>query len=102
MKANELCPSPHLEAADLDGKDMVVTIQGVCFEVVGKEQVEKGVIHFKEFSRGFVVNRTNTQRIVAQYGNDCDDWIGKKITLYPSETDFGGQTVPCIRIRPKK
>ena len=31
-----------------------------------------------------------------------DAWdLGEKITLYASETDFGGRTVPCIRVREK-
>lgn len=102
MKATDLCPAPHLEAADLNGTDNVVTIKDVGFSIVGNEQVEKGVVTFEEFPRGMVLNRTNLKRLIAMYGNDTDDWKGKKITLYPSETDFGGKTVDCIRVREKK
>ena len=98
MKANDLCPSPHLEAADFPA-DTVVTIKDVGFAVVGEEKVEKGVVYFEEHKRGFVVNRTNIKRIIAQHGNDTDDWPGRQITLYASETDYGGRTVPCIRVR---
>lgn len=101
MKANELCPPPHLEAADLEG-DTVVTIKAIDFALVGEEKQRKGVIFFEEFPRGMVVNRTNLGRIIGQHGNETDEWTGKKITLYPSETDFGGRTVPCIRVREKK
>ncbi|MBN2293568.1 MAG: hypothetical protein JXM70_14155 [Pirellulales bacterium] len=101
MNANDLCPSPHLEAADLGGKDIRVTIAGVAFDEVGEERKTKGTIHFKEFIRAFVLNRTNLKRIMAQHGSETDEWIGKKITLYPSETDFAGKTVPCIRVREK-
>lgn len=101
MKANELCPSPHLEAADFNG-DTVVTIKAVDFKEVGDEKVTKGVVYFDELPRGLVLNRTNVKRIIALHGNETDDWKGKKITLYPSETDFGGKTVDCIRVREKK
>jgi len=101
MRANELCPAPHLEAADFDG-DTVLTIKAVDFAEVGDEKVMKGVVYFSELKRGLVLNRTNLKRIIAQHGTDTDDWVGKKITLYPSETDFGGKTVDCIRIREKK
>lgn len=101
MKANELCPAPHLEAADLSG-DTPVTIKGVDFREVGDEKVTKGVVFFDEFPRGLVLNRTNLKRIIAQHGGETDDWIGKTITLYPSETDFGGKTVDCIRVREAK
>lgn len=101
MKANDLCPAPHLEAADFS-KDTAVTIKAVDFASVGSEQVTKGVVLFEEFARGLVLNRTNLKRIVGHHGAETDNWIGKKITLYPSETDFGGKTVECIRVREKK
>ena len=68
MKANELCPPPHLEAADLDGKEITVTIDHVGFADVGQESVTKGVVYFTEFSRGLVLNRTNTKKIAALHG----------------------------------
>lgn len=102
MQANKLCPAPHLEAADLNGQEVEVTIAKVGFAQVGAEQVEKGVIYFAEFDRGFVVNRTNIKRIIAWHGNETDAWIGKKLMLYESEAEFNGQTVPCIRVRQKK
>lgn len=101
MKANELCPAPHLEAADLDGKDVVVTITRVGKSKVGNEQVEKGVVYFAEFPRGLVLNRTNVKRLIALYGNETDQWAGKKISLYPSEADYAGTVRPCIRVRDK-
>ena len=100
MDATKLCPAPHIEAAELAG-DTEVTITDVSISIVGSEQVEKGVIHFKEFDRGMVLNRTNLKRIIAWHGNETDKWKGKTLTLYPSETDFGGKTVPCIRVREK-
>jgi hypothetical protein len=99
MHANELCPAPHLEAADLNGQDVIVTIKGTDFHDVGEERERKGVLVFKEFPRAMVVNRTNLKRIVAIHGAETEEWAGKKITLYPSETDYGGRTVPCIRVR---
>lgn len=101
MKANELCPAPHLEAADLNGQDVVVTIAKVAREKVGNEQVDKGVVFFTEFPRGLVLNRTNVKRIIAMYGNETDVWVGKPVTLYPSEADYAGTVRPCIRVREK-
>ena len=85
----------------MDGQDVVVTIEGYDQEEVGAERDICPTLKLKEFDRTFVVNRTNCKRIVAKYGNDLSEWIGKQITLYPSETDFGGRTVPCIRVREK-
>lgn len=103
MKANELCPAPHLEAADLDPKvDTVVTIESVQMETIGEDKIDRGTLKFKEFPRTMVLNRTNLKRCIEHLGDDASLWIGKQIELYPSETDFGGRTVPCIRVRQKQ
>ncbi len=99
MNATELCPSPHLECADLAGKEKVVTIDRTDFHDVGEEKQNKGVLYFREFKRAMVLNRTNLRRIIDLYGTETDDWPGKQITLYPSETDFAGRTVACIRVK---
>lgn len=99
MKANELCPAPHLEAADLGGKDVKVTIEKVGFSNVGEAKEKKGVVYFKEFPRGMVINRTNIKRIIEIHGEETDAWPGKTLVIYPSETDFAGKTVPCLRVR---
>ena len=102
MRSIDLCPPPHLTAADLNGGDLTVTIKRVGFADVGEAKETKGVIYFEEFGRGMVVNATNRKRIEGWHGLETDEWTGKKITLYPSETEYGGQTVECIRVRPKK
>ena len=99
--ASELCPAPHLEASDLAGQDRVVTIRSWEFHEVGQEKERRGVLMFEEVSRGLVVNRTNLKRLIALYGNDLSDWKGKQVTLYPTETEYQGRTVPCIRVREK-
>jgi hypothetical protein len=99
MQANKLCPAPNLEAADLCGEPKIVTIKDVGFKVVGEAKVEKGAVYFKEFDRPLIVNRTNIKRIIALHGTDTDLWKEKRVELYPSEADFAGKTVPCIRVR---
>jgi len=98
MEATKLCPAPNLEAADFD-KDAIVTIVNVGFKEVGEERKNKGFVAFAEFDRPMVLNRTNLKRIIAIYGKDTDAWKGKKITIYPSETDMAGKTVACLRVR---
>lgn len=102
MKAIELCPPKHLDAADLGGKDCVVTIKEVGFTEVGEAKEKKGFVLYQEFARPMVLNRTNVKRLIAHHGGDTSAWVGKQVTLYPSETDFAGKVVPCIRVRPKE
>jgi len=97
----ELCPSPHLEAADLDG-ETVVTIKGYDWHPVGKEKVIKGVLYFNEFERGMVINKTNRVALQAMFGNLLEELVGKRITLYVGEAAYEGKMVPCLRIRAKE
>ncbi len=105
MRVTDLCPSPHIEALDLGdkiGDERVFVIAKVEKREVGSDKVMKGVVLFKDFERGFVLNKTNSRTIAALFGSDCKDWIGKKIALYRSETAFQGKTVPCVRVRDKR
>jgi len=93
----------HLYAFDLDGREVTVQIEK-CF--AGELQGEKGrkskkpMLKFVGKEKKLAINKTNGKTIATMYGPDTDDWAGKWITLYPTTTDFGGETVECIRIRP--
>lgn len=99
MNVRTLFPSNYVAAADLCRRDVPVVIARVVQEEVGKEKELCPILYFANMKKGLVLNRTNAKRIVAMYGDDCDGWIGKPITLYESETEFSGETVPCIRVR---
>lgn len=95
-------PSQWLKAADLGGRPMLVTVKRFSVEKIGDD--ERPVVWFKEESKGLGLNITNGNSIEAITGSpDPDDWTGAHLVLYPTETDFKGSRVECIRIRaPKK
>ena len=73
-------------------------IASVKAETIGDD--EKLVVHFDEFGqRGLALNATNTEALQGLFGFDSDSWIGHVVELYPTETDFKGKSVPCLRIR---
>ena len=90
---------PHLTAGNLEGSDQTFTISEVSQEEVGAERQKCPVVRLEETKKTLVLNKTNKNRIVSLYGTQVEDWKGKKIVLYPSETDFAGRTVDCIRVR---
>jgi len=95
-----------LYAYDLQGRDVTVVItrvtQGKLVGTGGKSS-KKPVLYFKGKEKGLGLCITNARTIAAIYGGfDAEKWIGKAITLFPTTTQFGGQTVDCIRIRPAK
>lgn len=93
----------HLYAFDLDGREVTVTIEKVY---AGELQGDKGrkskkpIIKFVGKEKKLACNKTNGKAIATMYGSNTDDWAGKQITIYPTTTDFGGETVECIRVKP--
>ncbi len=102
MHVDTLFPSKHLSAADLDGKDLSLTVESWQIEEVGTDEEERPVLYFREHKKGMVLNRTNADSIAGLYGTEVDQWIGKTIIVYPTTTRFGKKTVPCIRVRETK
>jgi hypothetical protein len=100
----------YIYSYDLGGKDRTLTIERVVGATItgdkGKKS-KKPVVFFKESKedpdtgkkKGLALNATNGKSIAALYGNDTDAWIGKRITLYSTTTEMGGETVECIRVR---
>jgi hypothetical protein len=99
MDMNQVFPGNHLKATDLQGREVTVTIHEIVMEEVGSEQEEKPVVYFLGKQKGLVLNKTNNQTIMDLYGSESDNWIGQKIVLFPTQTDFGGKQVPCIRVK---
>lgn len=93
-----------LGAWDLQGRDVTVTIVRVVgAELTGQggRKSRKPGVYFDGKDRGLALNKTNGRLIAGMYGPDTREWIGKRITLYPTTTTFGSDTVDCIRVRPQ-
>lgn len=86
------------------GEDATVTIDYVVREQItgtGGKKEECTVAHLCDGVKPFILNATNSKSIAKLYGPFIEDWAGKKITLYASTAKLAGDTVECLRIRPK-
>lgn len=102
MKIGSAFPSKYIKAADLQGRAVVCTIREVRQEDIGDGE-KKPVLYFEGKEKGMVLNRTNAKSIASACGSDeTDDWPGCQIEIYPTETDFQGERVDCIRVRLKR
>lgn len=87
-----------LKAADLDG-DTEVTIEAYRHKIWDDGNVTH-YIKLSGFDVDMRVNKTNLLRISEKFGSKTEDWIGKKITIFPDETkNPQGQTVPTILVK---
>lgn len=102
MKSTDVFSSKYLSAADLRGRDVAVTIDRVEVDKMPSGE-KKPALYFRGKDKALLLNKTNFNTIADVVGaDDTDDWEGKQITLYPTETDFQGKMVDCIRVRRKK
>lgn len=93
----------YIGAYSLNGKDLTVEITGVSVKRVkgegGKE--EDCTVAALKGQKPFIINRTNAKTISKLYDTPyIEDWVGKKITLFPTTTRVAGETVECLRVRP--
>jgi hypothetical protein len=96
-------PSRYLGAADLKGKDVVVTIDRVEsaeFEDNGVK-LKKPVVHFRNAGiKPLVSNKTNGKLLSIACGSpDYTTWGGKQVVLYPHLVEFKGNVSEAVRVK---
>lgn len=96
MNINEAFPSKYLAAADLKGVAVTLVMAHVTMEKIREDA--RPVLYFQGKEKGMVLNKTNGRTISQIYGGETEHWAGKSIRLFPTETDYQGKRVPCIRV----
>ena len=96
--------SNFLRAVDIGeiGEEKTLTVVNVTAEQTNDQGIGYFVV-FDEFrSKKWQMNKTNFKTISKVLGSDDSDaWAGKKITLYVTEVEYAGETMPGIRVRLK-
>ena len=104
MKTGVMFPSNYLKASDCM-TDRTLEIQEVVMHTLkardGTEEL-KPLLSFRGEPKGLILNKTNTRLIEKALGSDdTDDWLGRSITIYCADVEFGGDIVDAIRVRGK-
>lgn len=86
-----------LKAEDLKGRAIKVVITDATIEKVGED--DKIVLAFRGKEKTFVLNKTNAGVIADAYGDEEGGWVDREIIIYPTVTEYQGQSVPCLRVR---
>lgn len=84
----------------LPSKSLRGYIQEVTEEEIGqgKDKKIKLVVWIKGQEKGFVLNKTNGTVLADIYGDETDDWAGKRIVLAVQKVEYQGRTMDGIRI----
>jgi hypothetical protein len=95
-------PTDFIAAVELKGREVTLTITSVKIEQVrmaGGAKQPKPVLTFERTKKKLALNKTNAGTIAELYGSEAEKWVGHPITIYPTTTQFGRETVPCIRVK---
>jgi hypothetical protein len=100
-KVSEMIVSKFLRKEDVED-ELVVTIKDVKLEnMPGDAGEQRWALYFRELSKGMVLNTTTIRVLEKSYGQDSEDWAGKKVTLYVDpNVSFKGAVVGGLRLRP--
>lgn len=93
---DELYPGRFLKASDFKGKPVTLRIASVKIEeLVGDKGPQiKGVIGFEKTEKQWALNKTNGICLKDMFGKKVQEWVGKRVSLFPSTWD--GED--CIRV----
>lgn len=96
--------SPFLKGDDLEeGERTLVTIKS-AEEVNFPSGDTVPVLEFLELEQKLTLNKTRVKKLVELLGDDTDDWVGKRISIYRIDVSYQGKQMPGIAVAapPKK
>jgi hypothetical protein len=104
MKKSERHPGTYVSQDDV-ATPKAFTINRVVLETIDGtdgEKKEKSVLYFSEKgSKPLILNRANDDILCEKFGEEDEDWHGKRVQLYVDKNVmFGGRRVGGVRIRP--
>jgi hypothetical protein len=73
----------------------------VSFESIKTRIGSRPILRLKETDKPFGLNATNFDTLIERYGDDTDNWKGKKITFNKVKApnpQLGGKEVDALRI----
>jgi hypothetical protein len=95
--------SKYLGAADIGKKKIRTRILKITKEMMpqrdGKPARARIVLYLANIDKPFVLNATNKNRLVEEWGRKPADWLNGEIGLYVEMTQFGGKPTPGLRLK---
>lgn len=100
MDATKLFPARWLKADALNG-ETTFTIKSIGVEAVGQNRDECPILAFEEVSQRLILNVTKVNTLRGMLGRETNDWIGRKVVLYPVATrnPKNGEEIQTIGIK---
>ena len=100
MDVRTLLVGDYIDAVMFKGQKVTREISAFDtkpLEDMNKKVKTRGIVSFKGSDKKFILNTTNTKCIMQMFGPESDDWIGKRVTLYP-EKNGKSESGEAIRV----
>ena len=95
-------PSDYLSAKDIQAKGP----QKVTINAVNSEQVrgdngleDKWILSFNGCRKRLILNVTNNNTLIDAFGYESNDWLGKAVTMFTVDVQFGSKMVLGLRLK---
>ena len=104
MKLNAMFPRKFATGEDLNGQSVTVTVKSMSMEKLsphpGQPPMDRFVLYFSETVKGVILSRTLAEQIASiLQSDDTDQWVGKKVTLFPQPLNVAGKSRIAIRAK---
>lgn len=99
MDYETLFPGRFIKSVDLKGRDVTLTVRAIRAEDIDGKP--KAIVTFDGTKKELVLNRTNAEAVKLMFGRETDNWLGKRLTIYPATIPdpFQGGSTTAIRVR---
>lgn len=104
VNINQVFQSDYLKADDfggIEGRPVLATINHATLETMN-DNTQKICLHFREYDKGMLLNKTNATTVAAYAGPDTDDWGGKQVVIYVAMVEYQGKSTEGLRLRQPK
>jgi hypothetical protein len=102
MKTDDVFPKKWLSGEDLP-RDTGATIHRVVLEELRNPKTHKPerkpVAYFVGKRKALILNRTNWMTLAGLYGDESNEWTGRRVVLGRDEVDSPQGRVLAVRIR---
>ena len=94
--------SPWMKAADTPDLNKRVTILEVGQDTLTDDDGEKDVVfvHFKNAAKPIILSKTNGNALLAAFGEETDEWVGKECQLSTKAYNINGNNTVGFIVTP--
>ncbi len=94
-----LFPGRFIDAPMLKDRTVTISIAGVYQEEPPSGQKEPlNVIEIEGRDKEWSINKTNSRCLRAMFGDNPQEWVGRRVAIFPTTCESFGEIEDCIRI----